>query len=179
MNIFVLDSSPKQAAEYHCDKHVIKMILESAQLLCTAHRVIDGEETRCIQNGRKQTLWIHPDAKMDETLYKSTHMNHGCAVWVRESAQNYYWVYELMLELNREFVRRYRKQKDHETIVKLQGVLSQIPSNLKDIGFTIPPRCMPLEYQEADVVQSYRNYYSKGKRDIASWTDTPVPFWYQ
>jgi hypothetical protein len=179
MNVFILDESPIRAAEYHCDKHIVKMPLEAAQLLCTAHRVLDGKEQSLVINGRQRKLFVHSDSSLDQTLYTSTHVNHGCAVWVRESAQNYYWLYELMLELNNEFVRRYRKEKDHETICRLSAVLSQAPSNQKDIGFTMPPLCMPDEYKiPGDVVRSYRNYYSKGKRSIATWTDTPIPHWF-
>lgn len=169
MNIFFLDMSPERAARYHCDKHVIKMILESAQLLCTAHRVLDG-----FQDGKR---WAHPDASMDEILYKATHINHPCAIWVRESKQNYSWVYELMMELNKEFVRRYNKSEPHATIRKAAGILLAPPKNLVKVDFTCPPKCMPEEVQLDDVVSSYRNYYSKCKMDIAKWTNTNTPEW--
>lgn len=171
MNVFVLDSSPKQAAKYHCDRHVIKMILESAQLLCTAHRVLDGK-----RNGR---VWVHPDQELDRILYSATHMNHPCAIWVRESSQNYYWVYQLMLELNNEFVRRYNKPEDHTTIKKLAKPLEIAPRHMLDIGATFPPKCMPEALRLQDVVEAYRLYYRKEKREIAKWTNTPVPEWFQ
>lgn len=170
MNVFILDPVPKRAAQYHCDKHVVKMILECAQLLCTAHRLLDGS-----QFGR---IWVHPNPELDRILYTATHINHPMAIWIRESAENYYWVYELMVELNNEFVRRYNKTQDHVTIQKLSKALSELPKNIRDIGFTQPPCCMPLELRSLNVVEAYREYYRKEKRAIAVWTDTPIPDWY-
>jgi hypothetical protein len=146
------------------------MILESAQLLSTAHRLLDGRQDN--------KIWVHPDINLNEVLYSATHVNHPCAIWVRQSSQNYYWVYQLMLELNREFVRRYNKNNDHATITKMADILGRQPSNLKDIGFTKPSCCMPEELRGPDVVEAYRNYYRVAKRDIAKWTNTPVPEWY-
>ena len=167
MNIFYLDQDPKRAAEYHCDKHVIKMILESAQLLCTAHRVLDGEE------------FVHPFPEFDSVLYKATHVKHPSGIWVRQSADNYTWLYQLMLELNREFVRRYNKTAPHATITKLGGVLSILPNNIDwRPGFTTPPQCMPQEYQCQDTILAYRNYYRGAKRAIATWTATARPEWF-
>ena len=72
MNIFYLDSDPYVAAKMHCDKHVVKMILESAQMLSTAHRVLDGDE--------------YAD---ERGLYKMAHKNHPSTIWVRTSTDNY------------------------------------------------------------------------------------------
>jgi len=162
MNVFFLDIRPSVAAEYHCDKHVIKMILESAQLLCTAHRLLD-----------------QVDPQMDTVLYRATHANHPCAIWTRQSTQSYYWLYELMLELNREFVRRYKKQEDHMTIRKLADVLATPPKNLADVGWIVPPKCMPEQFRKHTVVDAYRAYYRECKAEIAHWTDTPIPYWFQ
>ena len=86
MNIFYLDKDPKKCAEMHCDKHVVKMILEYAQLLSTAHRVLDGNE------------WADHVG-----LYKATHKNHPSAIWARESAGNYFWLNKLFQELCKEY----------------------------------------------------------------------------
>jgi hypothetical protein len=179
MNIFYLDESPKIAASYHCDKHVIKMILETAQLLSTAHRELDGQKL-IGQNevGRKTTKWIHPHELRDATLYGATHINHPSAVWVRQSSMNYMWAYELMLWLNFEFVNRYQKTDDHLTIRKLKNLLSLPPAALVDIDnqkFTPPPKCMPEQYHYECAVQSYRNYYINGKADICVWKTGNIP----
>lgn len=86
MNIFVLDYNPQVAAEYHCDKHVVKMILESAQILCAVHH----------KNGNS------------DVPYKLTHANHPCIIWAGESKQNYLWVTELAEALNDEYIFRFK-----------------------------------------------------------------------
>ena len=155
MNIFYLDKSPKLSAKYHNDKHTIKMILESAQLLCTAHILLDNND-----NG---------------LLYKATHKNHPSAVWVRQSKQNYLWLYELFVELSKEYTFRYNKV--HKTYTKLKDILAVPPSNIPDTDFTEPPLCMPDECKLEDVIESYRNYYMTEKRNIAVWK-TEKPYWY-
>jgi hypothetical protein len=168
VNIFYLDPDPRIAASYHCDRHVIKMILESAQLLCTAHRVLDGDDA-----------FVHPYPHMEQSLYKCTHRQHPCAIWVRESEANYHWLYRLMTELNAEFVRRYNKKSPHATIVKLSKHLESWPENMDwRPGFTTPPQCMPEELRGPDCVEAYRRYYVANKASIASWTNTPIPFWF-
>lgn len=180
MNIFFLHETPKLAAKYHCDKHVIKMILESAQLLSTAHRVLDGRRARVVSDsGRNATRYVLPNQVMEETLYTATHIEHPCARWVRESDENYYWLYELMLELNKEFVRRYNKSEPHLTIIKLEDKLRYPPKRIPCVGFTTPPKCMPDEYKVDDVVMSYRNYYIGAKADMAKWTLSLPPPWFQ
>ena len=90
MNIFALSTDPIQSAEMMCDKHVVKMIIETAQLLSTAHRILDGEEyTDRTANGRRIKRWLHPNSNMESTLYKASHINHPSAVWARKSNNNY------------------------------------------------------------------------------------------
>lgn len=178
MNIFYLAHNQRVAAEEHCDSHVIKMILESAQLLSTCHRVVDGEEIQ--RSIKEKKVWRHPDPWMDATLYKCTHKNHPDSIWLRESEDNYYWLYELMICLNDEFVRRYNKTDPHLTIQKLQKALTKAPEDIDwRYGFSQPPQCMPPQYRVAgDSVQAYRNYYC-GEKHFAKWTNTPVPEWYR
>jgi len=107
MNIFYLDKSPVLSARYQCDKHVVKMILESAQLLCTAHRVLD------------YTLTSEHDSK---GLYKSTHKNHPSAIWARSGYEQYSWLYHHFIALGNEYEYRYHKK--HLTIIKLKEPLS-------------------------------------------------------
>lgn len=141
MNIFYLHNDPMKAAQAMSDKHVIKMILESAQLLSTAHHVLDGDQ-----------------AQSKDLLYKCTHINHPSAKWVRQSADNYNWLYHHFLALCTEYTARYGKV--HATFTKLGNILATLPSNIPHVGFTQPPCAMPDQYKVAnDSVTSYRNYY--------------------
>lgn len=156
MNIFYLSACPVTAASYHCDKHVVKMILEYAQLLSTAHHVLDEDEA-------------------PEGIYKKTHVNHPSAVWVRQSKANYLWTLDLLLHLLEEYQHRYKKV--HKTF-RLLPKLVQHPMNIPDEDFTDPPQCMPDEYKCDDAVEAYRNYYRGAKAYFASWKNTPTPQWW-
>jgi hypothetical protein len=155
MNIFFLDYDTKKCAESHIDKHVVKMILEYAQLMSTAHRVLDGSE--------------------NETLYKSTHMNHPCGIWIREDKANYDYVYSLFLDLCDEY--RVRYGKTHLTETKLKDLLLEAPRNMPDNGMTWPAQAMPEEYRSEDPVDAYRAYYKGSKAEIATWK-TKQPEWW-
>jgi hypothetical protein len=179
MNIFYLDKDPKLAAQYHCDKHVVKMILESAQLLCTAHRVLDGVEgVKLSSNNRRIKIWTLNDWREDE-LYKTAHYNHPCAVWVRKSVHNYKWLTELGDALLREYAQRYAK--GHGCIDVLNTCKNFIPDSMPKAEFTDPPQAMDLYPQckvPGDTVQAYRNYYKEIKSEIAEWRYSPKPYWY-
>ena len=157
MNIFYLSESPALCAEYHCDKHVVKMILETAQLLSTAHRLVDNST--------------------DPVLYKATHYNHPCAVWVRESYANYQWTYDLLTALGREYTHRY--SKIHKTITRLALTLKNPPTKLRLYRPTDRPMCMPDNCKSSDgnVLESYRRYYRT--KSFAKWTKRQPPFWWQ
>ena len=159
MNIFYLDENPKMAAAMQTDKHIVKMILESAQLLCTAHRVIDGEHYIDDSSGRRLQRWRHP--KYDDKLYKATHFNHPCSLWLRESADNYIWLFRHFQALSREYEIRYKKV--HKSWSTLNPILSFTPEKLPRKGFTTPALAMPDQYKCGDPVQSYRNYYEAEK----------------
>lgn len=178
MNIFFLDRDPILCAQYHCDKHVVKMILESAQLLSTAHRVLDGVPgTEVSPAGRNLKTWIFPDERNDY-LYAATHVNHPCAIWCRDFSGNYYWLYNLFVALGREYSLRYKRQ--HLTIQKLEDALAYAPDKI--IWYTEvidPPQCMPDYCKHEDTVVAYRQYYSLEKSQIAVWAHSEVPYWYQ
>ena len=140
MNIFYLDKDINKAAEYHNDKHCVKMILEYAQLLCTAHRELDGDNA-------------------NENLYKSTHKNHPSAKWVRESKANYEYLYRLFNALCNEYTHRYGKT--HLTYQKLHNVLATPPQNIPDKEFTEPTPAMPDDVKNNDSLKAYRDYYKK------------------
>lgn len=177
MNIFYLDKSPKLAAEYHVDKHVVKMILESAQLLSTAHRVLDGEEAQGFSaSGRKKKVWKLND-KRDDELYSATHIHHPSAVWARQSALNYSWLHSLMVELCKEYTLRYGKV--HKCFYSgLVHKLMLPPNNIKHNDFTEPTPAMPDQYKvPGNSVKSYHNYYNGEKTRMFSWKKREVPSW--
>jgi len=177
MNIFILDNEPTTAAHLHCDKHVVKMILEAAQMLSTTHRMLDGTEViGRSPTGRKQKQYILADSLKSLLLYKAVHMNHPCTVWTRKSLQNYNWHYELFTALCDEYTYRYGKV--HETDRKLRELLAEPPKNIDDIGLTPFPQCMPDYCKNADTIAAYRSYYLNEKKDFARWTKRSQPNWF-
>ena len=186
MNIFYLNNDPKLCAEMHLDKHVVKMILEYAQLLSTAHRVLDGTvSTRLSKSGRKQQYYPLAGER-DNFLYSATHVNHPSAVWVRYSYENYEWLYKLFIALLDEYTHRYGRI--HAT-ARLIDALYTPPIHIpKGIGFTEPTPAMPNEVKvlrevatdryEIDSIKSYHKYYIHNKVHIAKWTKREIPLWY-
>jgi hypothetical protein len=177
MNIFVLDLDHKKCAEYHVDKHVVKMQLELAQLLSTAHRLLDGELYQGFsQSGRKAKRWKLNDANREATLYSATHINHPSAVWVRQSKENYEWTYNLLAALSEEYTFRYGKT--HKIFrTELGQVLSKTPDSIKSIGLTQFAQAMPDEHRRKDGVEAYREYYRKSKIALHTWKKRSVPDW--
>jgi hypothetical protein len=155
MNIFYLDETPSNCAVYHNDKHVVKMILETAQLLCGAH-------------------WMTGS----EAPYKLSHKNHPCAIWVRESIENYNWLCRLGIYLCGEYSHRYIKtHKSYEIILWCRDNKPNIPH---DVPFTQPPQAMPETYKVTnDSVQAYRNYYMGEKRSFSYWKNRKTPIWFR
>lgn len=153
MNIFYLSTDPEKAAKYMYNKHVVKMILESAQLLCTAHIISDGENAN--------------------VPYKVTHKNHPSAIWARESIANYQWLYNHMMALGEEYTRRYGKK--HLTILKCSGVLSKAPANVTKSEFTEMPQCMPDQYKvPGNSVEAYWNYYEAEKVNVKNANESVI-----
>lgn len=177
MNIFYLDHDVKKCAEMHNDKHCVKMILEYAQLLSTAHRVLDGIQAVSLSpKGRRKTSYIIGDNR-DSLLYSATHINHPSAQWCRDSVENYKWLYNLFCALCDEYTYRYGKV--HLTDQKLRHVLSHVPKNAKKKPFEQPWCAMPDEVKIAgDSLASYRNYYINNKVHLASWKKRNVPEWF-
>ena len=184
MNIFVLANSPIISAKSMCDKHVVKMILESAQLLSTAHRVLDGQiYTELSEKGRKLKRWKLPISNLDKKLYKATHVNHPSAKWVRECRPNYFWLYKHFQALLKEYTFRYGKV--HKCQI-LSEVLGQFPKNLpldngKKFEFS---RAISKElYSECqlvkDPIEAYRLYYrlKNAKQFEMKWTKRKRPEW--
>lgn len=176
MNIFYLDHNPKKCAEYHNNAHSIKMILETAQLLSTAHRVLDGRLRKMkTKTGRWKNYYNLPDPR-NSILYSATHVNHPSAVWVRQNRRNYLWLFELFTELCTEYTYRYGK------IHKCEGMLKQLaefPNSLPEGNFTEPTPAMPDDCKVPnDSIASYRKYYMTNKSHLAHWKNRNVPSWY-
>tara|TARA_B100000497_G_scaffold80669_1_gene89992 strand:+ start:1343 stop:1930 length:588 start_codon:yes stop_codon:yes gene_type:complete len=181
MNIFYLDKNPYIAAKMSCDKHVCKMIIESAQMLSTAHRMLDGEHyTGRTKNGHKIQRW-RLDEDKEDLIYKACHTGHPSTVWVMSNIFHYDWLYKHMIALNDEFKLRYNHTEDHMTIRKLKEVLRQPPKNIPINKIaTDPTPAMPDECKiPGDVIGSYRKYYVMKKREFATWkAPAVVPEWY-
>ena len=177
MNIFYLHKDPDICAEYHCDKHVLKMIIEYAQLLSTAHRMLDGEEEKVLSNsGKRMVTNFKLDYKRDTLIYKVAHANHPSNIWVRSAADHYIYTMELWNSLNMQYTKRYGKV--HETFKKLCQYLNQLPNNIdKNVGFQEPPQCMPDECKREDTITAYRSFYRAHKREFATWKNQ-VPEWF-
>ena len=177
MNIFYLHKDPDICAEYHCDKHVLKMIIEYAQLLSTAHRLLDGVEGRgSSKSGKTQVRVWTLDYKRDTLIYKASHVNHPSNIWVRSSSEHYEWLWKLWHYLCVEYTNRYGKV--HMTWKKLRGELSDMPNNIdKNVGFQEPPQCMPDECKREDTITAYRSFYRAHKREFATWKNQ-VPDWF-
>jgi len=180
MNIFYLSKDPKIAAKQHVDKHVVKMIVEYGQLLSTAHRMLDGVKTEArSKTGRKTWRYIMEDNEKQNTIYQAVHYHHPSAVWARETEKQYMWLYDLFVELGKEYTYRYGKI--HSTNMKLNKILSKPPVNIKKEGWREPPPAMshyPQCIVPGDSIASYKNYYVEAKAYFAKWTNREVPTWY-
>jgi hypothetical protein len=179
MNIFYVDKDPRVAAENLVDRHVIKMILETAQLLSTAHRLLDGTEyVGTSQSGRKAKRWRLPDDR-DTILYSATHINHPSAVWCRQNRSNYEWLFAHFIYLCKEYTYRYNN-KIHKCEMNDLFVdrLSRFPTNLPYGDFTPVTPAMAEQYIVSDdSVTNYRNYYRQGKIHLHKWTKRQPPEW--
>ena len=147
MNIFYLDKDPVKAAQVQYNKHVVKMILESAQMLCTAHHCYGDKD------------------QVENVPYKQAHLNHPSTVWTRRSKSTYMWLYNHMMALGDEYTKRYGKK--HLSITKCEH-LRCYPMDIPHEPFEQPPQCMPDEYKDPCSVQAYWNYYIGEKHTISN-----------
>lgn len=152
MNIFVLDLNIEKCARYHCDQHVVKMILESAQIACTAL-----------------------NEKGFKTPYRSTHIKHPCVIWAGTSFANLQWLKELARALNREYRYRYASNADHRSLAVIDRIEGM---EFASSGLTPFAQAMPEAYKVAgNPVQAYRNFYVAEKMGFAKWTKRKMPGW--
>ena len=160
MNIFYLHTDPYKCAEMHTDKHVVKMILESAQLLSTAHHLLDGDSL---------------SEEMRNSIYKKTHESHPSAIWVRMSDEHYAWLFYLFDALLHEYTYRYGKIHSSERLLEY---LCEPPKNIRAYGFCEPAQAMPEQYKHpTNSVIAYRKYYNNEKCHLFAWTKRNVPHW--
>jgi len=165
MNIFILDYDIRKCAQYHNNKHLVKMIIESAQLLSSAY-YNENKELALIKN-----------FPLDNFL-KLTHRNHPCAIWVRESLSNFQWLTELLGELLIEYNFRYNKAHKYTPLYEWFSFNNPM---LSDIGQTDFKLAMPAEIKEkyTDPVEAYRQYYIIDKAHLANWGNREKPFWFK
>ena len=183
MNIFVLDADPKLAAEYHCNKHVVKMILESCQMLSSAHWYsLLKEGGKSLSDFKKASLakdWCKQNFSADRhPPYSFTHVRHPCTTWTAAKTENYLWHIRLCEELLTEYTRRYkRRHKSHDVF---DWLAANVPQNFADGPMDPHPQCMPDDCKvPGDPVQAYRNYYSNNKRKFAKWEPhAKTPYWF-
>lgn len=154
MNIFLLHWNPKIAAQYHCDKHVVKMIIETAQLLYSAHWTLNSQ--------------------LPANAYKLAHKNHPCSIWTRASITNYMWLASLGLWLCKEYRNRYGEHKTHKTEAHLIWLFHNPPQNIPFLGMTSPAQAMPEHFKcENNPIRAYRKFYIGSKlkeRGIVNYT---------
>lgn len=175
MNIFVLDKQPRIAAHYMCNKHVVKMIVESCQLMSTAHHVLDGRTiTRTAKNGRKFGTYEH--TRPGFTFLRCTMINHPCSIWTRSCKHAYYWLWEHTHELLRVYKSRYEKIHAYDDMI--QHSLIHAPKNISDCNAPPFAQAMPDKYKKPCAVEAYRAYYIGEKSRFAKWPDKKTPQWY-
>lgn len=150
MQIFVLDSNASVAAKMYADKHVVKQVLETCQLLCATMRV------HGIDYG-----------------YQITHRNHPCRRWLDESSGNFNWLMSLGIKLSEEYTYRY--DKIHKSQSVIEGVYC--PDTIPDGELTPFPQAMPDEFKHEDAVQAYRSYYIGAKQRMLTYTRREPPEW--
>ena len=158
MNIFYLDKNPWKCAMYHCDKHVCKMILESAQMLSTAHHLLSYEK------------------REPSELFKKAFVNHPSTKWARETSANYNYLFQLAWGLCSEYEFRYGKT--HSTAYLIKYVMCIYPDKIPNADMTPIPQCMPEDVKGEDSVEAYRNYYRVYKRRFAKWKKRDIPEWF-
>lgn len=192
MNIFALHPNPKKAARWHADKHVVKMLLESVQMLYAAHWVISypyilTKKGPFAVSTLQKGLPTPPSMRTapfqlnnpKQHGYRPVHVHHPCTVWVRSSRANYLWLCELALALAKEHAHRWPTNPPSSCAVHAQWLQTNVP-DLPDIPLTPFAQAMPDLYKRGDPIKSYRAFYkgSKQERGITNrYTKRHKPHW--
>lgn len=188
MNIFALDKDPKKAAEYHNNRHTVKMILESVQLLVTPYYTLNGIHSRKdAKQFRGQLTLMYPSFPRDR-FYGFGYYSHPCARWVQHSEANFRWLIDLAYALCEEYTLRYGKVHACQEVVEWfddnppngHGVPTLV---WKSNPLTVPANATTIKdsYTEfpdwETAVETYRQYYRTDKRHLAEWK-TEIPSWF-
>lgn len=156
MNIFYVHSNPLIAAQELCDKHVVKMVLESTQILSSV---------------------LHRYGMSEIAPYKPTHVNHPCVRWAGDSRSHWRWLLSHAEALSDEYTYRYEKIHKCDAYIKDMKSVTSIPFEKE--GFIPPPQCMPEEYRQENIIEAYRQYYLGDKSSFAVWNNKrPQPLWF-
>lgn len=153
MQVFVLDYNPKESAKYYVDIHVNKILVEIVQILHSTYYYTN---------------------EVTNNTYKLTHKNNPWSKWVRESLDNWKWLYIFGLCLYNEFLHRSDKNthKSGEILLK-----SEFPK-IKSIGITnFPKSSLPNDLRDDDIVNCYRKFYNRDKRHLFNWKNRNIPYW--
>lgn len=156
MNIFILDKDPKTCVSYYVDKHVVKMILEHTQLMCSALFILDKVETP----------------------YRPTHLNHPCTKWLIQSLGNWNYLKELNTHLNSEFKFRFNHDKNHKAYDVMLSLVEPKSYNKTELTPFAQAISEPYRSINSDAISAYRKYYVEGKRHLAKWSKREKPEWY-
>ena len=191
MNIFVLSKSPRRAARYHLDKHVVKMILEACQLLYTAHwsfaypELLSHKSAVALSKAQKALIVPHclstaPHSKTrpEEPGFRPVHIHHPCARWVRESSGNYLWTAALACALADEYEFRWPGRGAHQCKAHAEWLLEHLPYGLPDLPLQTFVQAMEDRFKNDDPIVGYRTYYkiSKGEeRGLLTYTKREPP----
>ena len=163
MNIFMLSRNTTEAAQFHNDRHTVKMLLEYAQILSTAHFLCDGKSP----------------------AYNPTHKGHPSVKWTAASVHNYRWLWFLWHDLHEEYRFRYGAQKTHKAWNDLSAILKTPPLKISDALVPMTREYQAVgDYKQDDPVDAYRNYYNKTKqvtvagKPMAVWSRRGMPEWF-
>ena len=164
MNLFYLDKDINKCVKYHCDKHVVKMVTETAQLISNVHRI-------CPSKGRIPKFVMEYDKK---------HANHPHAIWLRESIENYHFLCKFGLALYNEYQYRYNNPQKHQRALQIFEWALQTNPDLPNNKFSYPPIVMNDDFKiKKDIILSYRNLYMTDKRHFMSWKNRKQPKWFK
>lgn len=159
MNIFFVDADPAIAAKSLCDRHVIKMTLETAQIMSAAVR-------------------YYAEPIEHHNLYKSTHIHHPCVIWARQTRGNFNWLSVHGVALYQQYRARYGKQHKSSGVILRAAAYADVIPDGEETPFPICMKQHPECIVENDPIQSYRNYYNQVKSKFATWKDSNPPEWY-
>jgi len=162
MNLFILDQDPQLSAEYHTDRHIVKMPTETAQMISFVYHDIN------LWNQEKPSFIMQ---------FSKTHYNHPCSIWIRESLSNFLYTCIFGLELYKEYQYRYQKLDKHERAKNIFEYALKNPPKIEQKGLTEFAKAMDKEYICSDPIESYRNYYRLGKSHLHSWKNRNKPHW--